>query len=175
ALLLGVRIKKNAGFLKQQPWQDNSKQLSLDAFAVISEWYHYAILELTVIENFICSPSTISRALGISIAESKSAIDRLKRLNLLTERDGHLVRTEKNLTNEHTRGATSAAHKTLQRSILQMALDAIDNTPQEEKDITSITMAIDETKLPEAKEMIRKFRNHVSQFLETDKQTRVYH
>jgi uncharacterized protein (TIGR02147 family) len=154
--------------------ENNYRQLTMDAFSLISEWYHYAILEFTFVQDFKNDHRWIARMLGITTTDVSLAIDRLKRLELIEEVDGRLMKTEVFITNFKD-GVTSTALKNLQRSIISMALDAIDNTPQDEKDITSMTFAIDVEKLPEAKEKIKVFRREMSLLLETGKQTRVYH
>ncbi|MCO4755645.1 MAG: TIGR02147 family protein, partial [Bacteriovoracaceae bacterium] len=54
------------------------------------------------------------------------------------------------------------------------SLNAIDNVPVELRDITTMTMAIDIEKLPDAKELIKKFRRDLCNFLENDKKNNVY-
>lgn len=148
-------------------------QLSADTFSAIADWYHYAILELTFVTNFKSDAKWISRKLSITTEEAKSAIERLKRLALLHEENGFLKKTSKMLTNNGVIN-TSGAHKELQRQIINKALESIDNTPAAEKNITSMTMAIDVTKLDQAKALIAKFRREMSELMETDDQTRVY-
>lgn len=144
-----------------------------DAFVVISDWHHFAILELLSIPQFSASPNACARALHISVTEAKIAIERMLRLGLLEEQHGEIIRTKKILTTFEP-GFTSSAHKSLQKQILQMALHAIDNTPAEKKDVTAMTMAIDTSKLEEARKIITKFRREMSRFLEDGKQTQVY-
>jgi uncharacterized protein (TIGR02147 family) len=160
---------------KQSTPEPNYGQLTLDAFAVVADWYHYAIMELTVTEGFKNDPQWIARSLNISVIEVKVAIERLMRLELIEEKDGTLIQTENLLSNGFTGVTTSGAHKQLQRQVLQKALEAIDNTPQEDKDITSMTMAIDRSKLPEARKLIQKFRRDLCQFLENGKKEDIYH
>lgn len=150
------------------------RELNMDAFSLISDWYHYAILELTFTKNFKSDVNWIASQLSITPSEADIAVERLKRLKLLEELDGKLIKTETFITNFKD-GVTSEALKNLQRSILTMGLDAIDNTPPSEKDITSMTFAIDESKLQEARELIKKFRREMSKLLESGNQTRVYH
>lgn len=150
------------------------KKLTLDAYALIADWYHYAILEITYTQSFKNSPQWIAKKLNITALEAKLAIERLKRLGLLEEVEGKLVKAKTFITN-FSHGDTSSALKKLQRKILEMALMAIDNTPMEEKDITSMTLAIVPEKLPEAREKIKKFRRELSEFLENGQQKRVYH
>ncbi|MGZ3740999.1 MAG: DUF4423 domain-containing protein, partial [Bdellovibrionota bacterium] len=51
---------------------------------------------------------------------------------------------------------------------------AIEAVPTEERDITSMTMAIDPRRLPLAKTLIRKFRFRLADLLETGDRTEVY-
>ena len=53
------------------------KDLSLDLFRCISDWHHYAILELTFVEGFDSDPKWLASQLGISNAEALYAVDRL--------------------------------------------------------------------------------------------------
>lgn len=148
-------------------------QLEIDAFTVISEWYHYAILELTYVVGFVSDAKWISRKLSITVEEVKSAIERLRRLGLLTEVQGSLVKTTKRHTNKG-RLNTSAAHKELQRQVITKALIAIDECPQDEKDITSMTMAIDTRNLEKARLLIQKFRRDLCELLEEGKPEQVF-
>lgn len=166
-------IKSKKGKIDKTIGVDLYKQLTLDSYALIADWYHYAILELTCVGDFQNNNRWIANKLGITSAEVKIAIERLKRLDLLLEKDGKLIKTEAFITN-FSQGVTSSALKGLQRKVLQMGFEAIDSISQDEKDITSMTLAIVPEKLPEAKEKIKKFRREISEFLETGKQKRVY-
>ena len=59
------------------------QQLADDAARVIAEWYHYAILELTRLENIKPDSRWIARVLGITTDEVNLAVTRLLRLGLL--------------------------------------------------------------------------------------------
>lgn len=148
-------------------------QVNVDTFAVISEWYHYAIMELTYISGFKADPKWIARKLSLTVEEAKSAVERLKRLGLLLEENGSLIKSSKRLTND---GAinTSGAHKELQKQIIAKALVAVDECPQEEKDITSMTMAIDTKNIEKARSLIQKFRRDLCELLEDGEQVEVY-
>jgi len=149
------------------------QMIALDSFKILADWYHYAILELTSVENFKFDPLWVANQLNISVIEARQAIDRLQRLKLVEIKNGNLVKTNEFVTN-FEEGITSSALKQLQLQVLQKALDAIENVSPQEKDITSMTMAIDESKLPEAKILIKKFRRELCRFLEKGKQTRVF-
>ncbi len=153
--------------------QIEAKQLTLDAFAIIADWYHYAILELTFVQDFKNSARWIANKLNITTAEASIGIERLIRLGLLVEENGYLIKTEVFITN-FSEGVTSEALKKMQRSILKMGLKAIDDTPQMEKDITGITFSVNEERLDEARDLIKKFRRELAMLMGKGKQTRVY-
>ncbi|MGE3760591.1 MAG: TIGR02147 family protein, partial [Pseudobdellovibrionaceae bacterium] len=90
-----------------------------DAFRVISDWYHYAILELTFVEGFISDISWIAKRLQISNHETKQAVERLKRLDLLIEKNSVFKKTETNLTTSHD--IPSEAIQKFNRQILHKA------------------------------------------------------
>lgn len=148
--------------------------VELDTFTVISDWYHFAILDLVLLKTFQSSPQWIARKLGIEPFEALGAVERLKRLGLLQIQNGKLVKAKSFYTN-YSEGMTSAAHKEYQRQIIKMSLNAVDNCPQELKDITSITIAADSKKLELAKEKIKNFRRELCNFLEDGEKDSVFH
>ena len=160
-------------FKTGQVVDENYLQVSLDTFAVISDWYHYAILELTFVSGFKADPKWISKKLSITTEEAKSTVERLKRLGLLLEENGSLIKSSKLLTNRSDVN-TSAAHKELQRQVIEKALLSVDECAAEEKDITSMTMAIDISNLERARELTRKYRREMCSLLEDGEQTQVY-
>jgi transcriptional regulator with XRE-family HTH domain len=161
------------GVLSGSSTDDEFYQLTVDSFSVMADWYHFAILELTYIRGFKDDPKWIANELGITVTEAKTAYERLVRLNLLTKKNGKTQKTHATLTN-HTGINTSAAKKNLQKQVISKALNAVDGTPQEEKDITSMTMAIDPKNLDRAREMIKNFRRELCDLLEEGDQTQVY-
>lgn len=172
-LLAGPKELKIFGLIENKGVVENYMQINLDTFSVISDWYHYAILELTYVSGFKSDAKWISNKLGITVDESRAAIDRLKRLGLLLCEESSFVKSVKLFTNQSTI-STSAAHREFQKQILEKAMLAIDECSQEEKDITSITMAIDESLLDEARKKIKRFRREMSCFLEDGEQSRVF-
>lgn len=148
--------------------------LSLDTIAAISDWHHFAILDLTLLPGFKSEIPWIAKKLNISLTETRTSIDRLKRLGLLVEKSGKLCKSKSHFSN-YDKGVTSQAHKEYQRQIITKALQAVDMCAQERKDITSITIAADSSKLPEVREKIKQFRREMCDFLETGTRDSVYH
>jgi uncharacterized protein (TIGR02147 family) len=138
-----------------------TQTLQMDAFRVISDWYHFALLELTTLPSFKSESAWIAKRLGISRHEVDQAIERLKRLELLEEKRGRLRSTETHLyTGE---GVPSEAIRKFNKQILAKAVQAIDLQPLEERDITTLTVAISASDLPEYRDMIRDLRRRINQ------------
>jgi uncharacterized protein (TIGR02147 family) len=159
------RVSKVQGYLPTSP--DNAyHQLSLDTFQVISDWYHYAILELIHVKGFRPSVRWIANTLCLRSNEVEAAIARLKKVGLLkvTEKGRFIEVRGDRLTTVGTPGST-AAFRNMQRQLLLKALHAMEATPIDERDQSSMTMAIDSRKLPQAKEKIRRFRRELCGFL----------
>jgi uncharacterized protein (TIGR02147 family) len=156
-------------FKKPAPQAD----LSIDLYRIIADWYHIAILELTYIEGFTFTPEWVSQSLGISRTEAKLAMDRLLQLKLIELKNGEYVKSSEQLSTAHKHLTTPALRKS-QKQYIEKAIVSLEEDPTEERNITSMTMAIDPQKLPIAKEMIREFNRHLCEFLETGKRKRVY-
>ncbi|MBS1958548.1 MAG: TIGR02147 family protein [Bdellovibrionales bacterium] len=141
--------------------------LTVDQFSVIADWYHYAILELARTQGFIATPAYIAKRLGITGTEARSALERLQRLEMIElDSKGRLVRMPEN---HSTVGAPfmSAAFRKLQKQILEQAIHAMENVAIEQRDQSSLTMAIDPGLIPEAKLMIKKFRRDLCALLQS--------
>ncbi|MEW6057233.1 MAG: TIGR02147 family protein, partial [Bdellovibrionota bacterium] len=167
---LGGRSKKDR---KTQDDPSSSLVLSLDAFAVISAWYHYAITELTQVEDFKSQPRWIASRLGITIAEANAAVKRLVRLGVLSkDHEGNFKKTADSVatTNEIRSSGLRKFHK----QILQKAMESLEEIELEKRDVTAITMAIDPKNLPKTKQKIQKFRKTLCSQLEKGRPTEVY-
>lgn len=132
------------------------QQLTLDAFQVISDWYHYAILELVAVEGFVNTPRWIAQRLNLSDHVVIAAVERLKRLELLEEKNGRLVATDAFTATPSD--MPSSALKKFHQQLLEKALTALHLQSVEERDITHLVLAVDRAQLKDAKETIRKFR-----------------
>jgi len=162
-------IKK---LLKKPAINIAERDLSLEVFRIISDWYHYAILQLAQSKNFQSNPKWIARQLNIQEMEAKLAVDRLKALELLEEKEGRWVRTSERLTTGDLALTTPALRKRIQQ-ITEKSIYSLENDPIAERNHTTMTMNIDPEKIPIAKEMIQEFMDQLSEALET-KMKRVY-
>jgi len=149
-----------------------AKTLNVELFKTISDWYHLAILELIKCDNFKYDHGWVAAHLGITVYEVKEAISRLKTLELVEEIDGKIQITEFHVS--ALSDVPALALREHARQILSKAIVSLEEQTQEERDITSITMAIDPRLLPEAKKMILQFRRKLCKFLESGERKEVY-
>lgn len=147
---------------------ENYEGLHLDSFEVISDWYHYAILELTHLKEFQSSHKYISQKLNISKEQARKAVDRLLKLGLLKSKNkGRWVDGTNGYSTTTNHKFSAPAFKNLQKGILNKALVALDDIPFEQRDQSSITVASSQEHINHAKIMIKKFRRSLNKYLES--------
>jgi uncharacterized protein (TIGR02147 family) len=154
-------------------------ELDEEIFQTISAWYHYGILQLVRTDNFgteakHSSARCIARKLKISETEASLAIERLLNVGLLKKNEkGVLTRTQNRITTAN-KTLTSAALKSLQKQIREKAIHSIENDSIDVRCMTSMTMAIDSSKIGEARNLIEEFQERLSRFLEKGRKESVY-
>jgi transcriptional regulator with XRE-family HTH domain len=146
------------------------KSLTLDTYAIISDWYHYALFELVTVKHFKPDPNWIAKTLAISPEEALHAIERLKRVGLIeVDANGVWKQSSKNITTLNN-DFTAEAFRNLQKGLLQLSMKALEEVPFEKRSHTSMTMAFNSKRLPEAKTRITKFRRELCDWLQKDMQ-----
>jgi len=151
---------------------DQKITLSLDYFKVISQWYYFAILSLAEIDDFKVDPKWISKRLNISLENARQALEILLKLELLVVQNQKVVITGVQYTTPTDVANVSLKNHTVQT--LELAKHSVMNDPVETRDFSTITMAINPSKIPQAKQMIKNFRKKISKLLETGKKEEVY-
>lgn len=86
-------FEKNGGKLNEY------QSLSLDMYAVIGDWYHFAIFELITVSHFKQDFKWIASKLGLKESEAQQAVERMMRVGLIrTDENGRWVQSSANLT-----------------------------------------------------------------------------
>jgi uncharacterized protein (TIGR02147 family) len=91
---------------------------------------------------------------------------------MLKWEDGKLKRVEKKLTTSDD--IANAALKRAHKQNLQLAAGAIDDVALDKRDFTAMTFAINMNRIPQAKKIIRRFLDEISDCLEAGDATEVY-
>jgi uncharacterized protein (TIGR02147 family) len=140
-------------------------QLDQEEFKIIQDWYHFVILELTLLPDFEASAEWISGKLSISLLEAELALERLVKLELLNEVNGRIVASTKTTTAVQNHFSTIAM-RNRQKQVLSESINAIDLVDINSRDHSAITIAFDSNLLPEVKERIKKFRRTLASFID---------
>jgi len=143
-----------------------------DDFQIASRWIHFVILEMAELDTGLPPVKELSQRLGVSAINVSEAVERLKRVGALVDSATGFRATRQYTTTKIP--GTSPALKRLQKEILSAAARAMDEVPIEKRDQSGITMAIDSSKLPEAKERIKRFRRELMEFLQEGNRDSVY-
>lgn len=148
-------------------------EITLDTFKIISDWQHFAILELTEIKSFQSNSSWIARRLKISEELAGESLRRLFSLGLLSENSkGEWIQTEAILATPS--GIPSSEIKNHHRNILAKAEAAL-FLAVEERDFSSVTLAVPESMVDEIKKDIKEFRRKLAKKInEASDKDRVY-
>ena len=150
--------------------QDHSEldflELEQDQFCLVSEWYHFAIVELSAVRGFRSDVVWIAKRLDISTAQAAEAIERLKRIGLLKEKNGKIVRT---ILPYLIKDVPSVAIKNFHDHNLKAAQLALMRQNFLDRDFSGTTVAIDRNDMPELKDLIKNFRNQLNRFCNKSK------
>lgn len=141
--------------------------LDAEIFRIISEWYHFALLELTDTKKFKSDTKWIAKRLGISTHELGLAIERLKKLELLEEIDGELKQTKVNL--KTTSGIPSAAVRSFTKQVLEKAIHALNTQPVTERHFGTLTVSIDLEDIDHIRTRIQAFKDEINTYVERSK------
>ncbi len=132
----------------------------LDAFHLISDWYHLSLLQLTKLDDFQSDVDWMAQVLGLPPLVVQSALDRLVRMGLM-EKKGLEFQPTKDYTT--TPDVPSAAIREYHRQIHQKALIALETQTIGERDFSSVQMSFDVSDLPKVKKRIKDFRRRLCQ------------
>ncbi len=157
--------------------QREVRELSVDFFTAIADWYHLAIKNMTLLKNFAFTPESIAKRLGISKLEAETAIERLLRLEQIEADPEKAGRYRKVANYTVTRSAVpNEALRRFHRQTLTKAIDSLETQTPKEKFIGSETFAVDKEQLPKAFEYAEEFLQKMASLAEEARApTDVYH
>lgn len=141
--------------------------LSDDEFDLLSEWHHFAIIELSKTKGFKLDPRKIAKRLGLHVEEIRDALARLERLGFIQITGKEFKVLTPNTTWTNT-SSSSAARKKFQKNLIQKSMEAIDDVPFDLRENGSLTVAINKERLPEFKEKLKEIRKELAEFFQPD-------
>lgn len=140
-------------------------ELTRDAVNLVSDWYHWAILELVRLDDFRTDSRWIAQVLGITTDEVNMALSRLLHLGLLEMVDRTRWVDRSGDTTASLEDFSRVAIQRLFEQVRKLSLAAVSDVPTAFRDHSSTTIAVPTSRLPEALERIAKFRRELVDFL----------
>lgn len=138
-------------------------------FEVYRDWYPLVIRELATLPDFRPDPHWIAQRLRprITVSQARRALTLLFDLGLLVEdEDGGIDLGERRLsTGAHV---SCLAVRNFHRAHLELASDALDGVPQDERNVTSVTIKLSPSAYGEAVEAIGELRRRLLELAESD-------
>ena len=146
------------------PKKQDYYKLTTDQFHLISDWWHFAILNLVKTKGFKPNNRWIAERLGLTEKIVLEAWERLFRLGHLKRENGKVVRhfprleTSDDLFDLSIRKAHVEDTRLIERSILDLGVDT--------RDHRSMTVVMNKKNMKKAKELIRLFEDQFSEQVE---------
>ena len=148
--------------------------LSDAKFSVISDWFYYAILELTFVKDFNSDYAWIANRLGLTVSQTKNAVKTLLDVGLIFyDNNNQLKKSEERIVTSH-RNKTAKCLKKRQEQILKKSIKSLYSDPIEMRNHSAMTIAINPQHIQKAKMKIDQFLIDMTDFLEVGEQTEVY-
>lgn len=155
------------------PLDDQRLMLDESYYKIISEWEHYAVLELFELTDFMKTKEEVAAKLDLTLNRTDVVLTNLKLCKLIeVDSNGKLVKVYSDV--KTSEDISSQALRESHREALQMGIAKIESVPVEWRDFSSSTLAIDMSKLPEAKTIIREFRRKMATLLASGDKKEVY-
>lgn len=138
-------------------------------------WKDLAVLNLTLLSNFEHDIVRIGKRLGIRSSEVADAIERLTERGLLVEENGKFRKLHQKMlfTKEKSMDLVRAFHRQMIAKASQ-ELEKTDPKHVEKRLVNGYTIAIDASKIDEAKKRIEAFQQEMTDFLSDGKKTELY-
>lgn len=153
-----VKTEQIGLILKEDEKFKSYKQITLDSYELVSQWYHIAILYLRDKNNILYEVDILSKKLGVPKKKIIEALKRLERLDIIkAENNRYKVVTDafyQNIESTHTEQAA----KKFVHDILLKSIDALENTPKDQRVHSTLTMSFSPSKMKDVKIFIDKFR-----------------
>jgi len=136
--------------------------LGEEHYEFFSKWYHSAIRELVTLPDFREDPAWIAQKLfpPITPAQARKSLELLVSIGILTrDKNGVLIQKDALISSEYE--MASAALRTFQTQMIELAGNAVEQVPRQQREISSLTLGVSEKFFLRIKERIRIFKEEI--------------
>lgn len=150
------------------PQSREVRRLTADTANLVADWYHWAILELVRLRDFVPDSRWIARVLGLGVDEVNVAVSRLLHLGLLemaapdrwTDRSGDTATSYEDFTR--------AAVQRLWEQVRDLSATSLAAVPPQLREHSATTIAVRTDQIPEALARLARFRAELLAWLDAE-------
>lgn len=150
----------------------SKKLLDEDTFNLISEWHHFALLNLLDCEGFQWKASYIAKRLGLTLSKARLSMELLLRIGLVRIK-GSQVKAANDFVLSPS-DVPSKAVRNYHRQILEKAKEALELQTIHEREMSGIGLAVDPHDLQRMKKDISEFQDQLIAKYSKGKKQQVY-
>lgn len=160
--------------LKTLEAQHGFSRLEMESFRVISDWQHFAIHELFLTNDFPGTIAAVAQKLKLTEEQATDAMERLAMIGLL-KKDSAGLWSREEVSLDISKGPPSREIRRHHRQLLEKAMESLEIATVEERDFSSLTLAVPENVLPKVRDMIKEFTRRLNREVEeAGQKDRVY-
>ena len=143
------------------------RQITAEEIKFLSHWWIAAVRAFLEVSDGIVNPTLIAQSLipPISEAQVLEAINVLKKLNMVKKMASERLQ----LSEAHlsvSGPAKAQAIRQFQKQVIELSARALDEIDVDQRDISTLTMAMDHECLQDIKELSREFRRQIQKRVE---------
>ena len=153
-----IRGRRQISILNKQSQVTLLSDIEKESFRVISDWYHFAILELIHLKDFLPDIKYVSQRLNIDLATAQTAIHRLIDLKLLKINEDGSWEDSSRYSSTLKSFDTDLAMRQYQMQLFEKAAEAMNNLEFKDRSQTSVTFSVSRSQMAEAKEKVVAFQ-----------------
>lgn len=142
-----------------------SKDLGLQDYEILRDWYNIAILELMDTHSFSGKPEWIAKQIGITPLLAEESIKKLLDIGVIESISGEIKKTQKIL--KINKSTPSDLMKNYYEQLLIKAKESIFLQSIDDRHLSSVTISLDEQDIKTLNKEIDKFRSHFNSLAES--------
>jgi len=152
------------------------QEVAKDRDEILSHWYHWAIRELVLLDDFKPESEWIADRLGQKITpkQAKESLELLKRLEFISQKNGKTILSQSLIST--TDEVSSLLIRNLHRQFMELGAQSILSDPLESREVNGLTIALPKSRVPDLKKAIKNFRKTINRLYSTDQgNEEIYH
>jgi uncharacterized protein (TIGR02147 family) len=163
--------KKYLSILKKLYYRKPQKVIPFHLFEYYEKWYNPVIREIAVAMDWKGDFSVLAKSVNppIKVTEARESVNLLLRLGFLQKDDnGRYTQSSSDITTGVE--VSSLAVREINREYARLGMESLDRFPPNERDISSLIMAVPSNNLPELKQEIAEFRKRIVGLVSNEKE-----